>query len=728
MGLRHKLVLFTAFLLGAPAASAQQWQIVTPRQILPVPSDGRTINFPNVNLVTGMKYRVHASGSVTVSSTKETSDACYYSQGFFQFSPLIVPVSLRVRYDGINENWFYTYYTASGFQKGYQSSHIYDATIPSSGVPLAFRFEDTQYGDNVGSILIDVARETPGIAIEKDTLDFGTVRVGLSKMIPDSIESYGIEGYKVDSYVVLGAMAAKFKVISQRIPPFTLTEATNEFLITYSPTGGGRDSAELHIFSSNGFGADKEKIIYLYGNGFNTKLAFTTDTLDFLVLRTGKTKTLPDSIINLNNLQVTITAITPETPGSPYSVTGGLMPIAAGSRTPISVTFSPSINGTYFETFDVRTDDGSVFHFYATGIAGVPVAQLQKDVLDFGKVILKQSNTLPDDFGNAPLPIGSAPLNVVSTFNSNPAEYIIAGNTGPKSYEPGHSETYQITFSPQVHIPLCANHDGHFTLNFDDGTSATITFKGCDHLPLDVKLTIDTMYYVGAGQEIDVTQRLLDLEDPLDSALTPVNSLSEKINFDSKLFDLVSVNKAFLINTNQWNLTSTPSTGSADISISSATAHFGPGGSLLTLRFRAHSDAIVGQFSYLVQNNISFGNPLEPFAFTDAGKITISDICTPVRLVTGDLTTSIEQNNPNPFNPATHIHYAIGRNSGGNSVPVRLTLYDQLGRFVAVLVDEPKMPGNYDYVFDGNAYSSGAYTYVFQAGDHVERKAMLLVK
>jgi hypothetical protein len=727
MGLRHKILLITAFLLGASGASAQQWQIVTPRQIMPVPPDGSTLVFPNVNLIAGMKYRVHASGSVIVSASKESADACYYSQGFFQFSPLIVPVSLRVRYDGINENWYYTYYTASGFQKGYQSSHIYDATIPSSGVPLAFRFKDSQYGDNVDSILIDVARETPGIAIEKDTLDFGTVRVGLSKMLPDSIESYGIEGYKVDSYTVLGPLAAKFKVIS-RIPPFTLTEATNEFLITYSPTGGGRDSAELHIFSSNGFGADKEKIIYLYGNGFNTKLAFTTDTLDFGVLRTGKTKTLPDSIINLNNLQVTITAITPETPGSAYSVTGGLAPIAAGSRTPLSVTFSPIKDGTYFEKFDVTTDDGSVFHFYATGIAGVPVAQLQKDILDFGKVILKQSKTLPDDFGNAPLPIGTAPLNVVSTFNSNPAEYLIGGNTGVKSYEPGHSETYQITFTPQVHIPLCANHDGYFTLTFDDGTSKTITFKGCDHSPLDVKLTIDSMYYVGAGEELDVTQRLLDIEDPLDSALTPVNSLSERINYDSKLFDLVSVNKASLISTNQWTLSSTPSVGSVDVSISSATAHFGPAGPLLTVRFRAHSDATVGQFSYLVQNNISFSNPLEPFAFTDAGKITISDICTPVRLVSGDLATSVEQNNPNPFNPVTHIHYAIGKNSGGNSVPVRLSLYDQLGRFVAALIDEPKMPGTYDYVFDGNAYSSGAYTYVFQGGDHIERKTMLLVK
>ena len=62
------------------------------------------------------------------------------------------------------------------------------------------------------------------------------------------------------------------------------------------------------------------------------------------------------------------------------------------------------------------------------------------------------------------------------------------------------------------------------------------------------------------------------------------------------------------------------------------------------------------------------------------------------------------------------------------AINVRITLYDPLGRFAAELVNEPKTPGSYDYQFDGSAYASGAYMYVFQAGDHVERKTMLLVK
>jgi hypothetical protein len=68
----------------------------------------------------------------------------------------------------------------------------------------------------------------------------------------------------------------------------------------------------------------------------------------------------------------------------------------------------------------------------------------------------------------------------------------------------------------------------------------------------------------------------------------------------------------------------------------------------------------------------------------------------------------LHQNYPNPFNPGTQIEYTVGgvkgqgsgvrgRTSGQSSVVsiVRLTVYDLLGRKVAVLVDEPQAPGDY---------------------------------
>ena len=173
MSVRYALLVLALFLFRASSASAQPWQIVTPRQVLPVPSDGSTVNFPNVNLIAGMKYRVHATQRVIVSNSGEIADACYYIN-LFPFSPSVIPVSLKARNSPGNEDWFYNFWKASGFQGGsYQSSHVYDASIGSLGVPLSFRFFDradspsNYYSDNSGNILIDVARETPGIALKK---------------------------------------------------------------------------------------------------------------------------------------------------------------------------------------------------------------------------------------------------------------------------------------------------------------------------------------------------------------------------------------------------------------------------------------------------------------------------------------------------------------------------------------------------------------------------------
>lgn len=108
------------------------------------------------------------------------------------------------------------------------------------------------------------------------------------------------------------------------------------------------------------------------------------------------------------------------------------------------------------------------------------------------------------------------------------------------------------------------------------------------------------------------------------------------------------------------------------------------------------------------------------------------------------------QNYPNPFNPTTVITYSVpapaereltsgGRISG--LCYVRLSVYDLLGREVAVLVDERKSPGSYDVSFSPGAggvpsLSGGVYFYRLQtrstedgqASDLIRTRRMLLLK
>lgn len=83
----------------------------------------------------------------------------------------------------------------------------------------------------------------------------------------------------------------------------------------------------------------------------------------------------------------------------------------------------------------------------------------------------------------------------------------------------------------------------------------------------------------------------------------------------------------------------------------------------------------------------------------------------------------LQQNYPNPFNPSTTIKFSIP-----HSQFVTLKVYDLLGREVTTLVNEEKLPGNYEVKFDGGNLSNGVYFYRLKAGDYMFVKKFILMK
>lgn len=72
----------------------------------------------------------------------------------------------------------------------------------------------------------------------------------------------------------------------------------------------------------------------------------------------------------------------------------------------------------------------------------------------------------------------------------------------------------------------------------------------------------------------------------------------------------------------------------------------------------------------------------------------------------------LHQNYPNPFNPSTIISYVIP--SGSH---IKLTVYDNLGRTVQVLVDEYQSEGRHSVTFSTYSMASGIYYYRLIARD-----------
>jgi N-acetylmuramoyl-L-alanine amidase len=90
---------------------------------------------------------------------------------------------------------------------------------------------------------------------------------------------------------------------------------------------------------------------------------------------------------------------------------------------------------------------------------------------------------------------------------------------------------------------------------------------------------------------------------------------------------------------------------------------------------------------------------------------------------------SLGQNYPNPFNAETAIEYQIS----GQSQPVRLEIFDILGKRVRVLVDEKQTAGQYRIAWDGRddrgqEVASGIYLYKMMVGSFAESKRMVLLR
>jgi hypothetical protein len=125
----------------------------------------------------------------------------------------------------------------------------------------------------------------------------------------------------------------------------------------------------------------------------------------------------------------------------------------------------------------------------------------------------------------------------------------------------------------------------------------------------------------------------------------------------------------------------------------------------------------------------------DDFSFDDVSLVKVVSLSeTAVEPETPPPSFHLQQNYPNPFNPTTKIGYGVVNspstmvNQGAGAGWVRLTVYDLLGREVAVLVNEEKQPGFYEVTFDAGRLASGVYLYRLVAGTAVETHKMIVLK
>lgn len=91
-----------------------------------------------------------------------------------------------------------------------------------------------------------------------------------------------------------------------------------------------------------------------------------------------------------------------------------------------------------------------------------------------------------------------------------------------------------------------------------------------------------------------------------------------------------------------------------------------------------------------------------------------------------DLTLS--QNYPNPFNPTTAIKFTVPNTGSYSNTPLRLVVYDILGREIKTLLNKAMLPGTYEINFNASGLPSGVYIYSLKSGTSTLSRKMLLLK
>lgn len=84
---------------------------------------------------------------------------------------------------------------------------------------------------------------------------------------------------------------------------------------------------------------------------------------------------------------------------------------------------------------------------------------------------------------------------------------------------------------------------------------------------------------------------------------------------------------------------------------------------------------------------------------------------------------ALKSNYPNPFNPVTVIPFSLDRHG-----PVRLSVYDLLGRTVALLVDGSLEAGAHQVRFDASDLAGGMYLHRLESSGRVLTGTMMLVR
>lgn len=279
------------------------------------------------------------------------------------------------------------------------------------------------------------------IAISSSSLNFGTVGVGGSKTMPETLSNPSTSTITVSQ---ASATGSGFSIKGLALPVSLSPNQQVAFTVVFAPKAAGSATGSLTIVSD---AANSPLGVALSGTvSAPGTLAANPSSLAFGNVQAGGTANLPETLTNTGGASLTISQA--NVTGTAFSISGLSLPVTLDPNQSVTftATFSPTGAGPASETLTVVSDasDPSL----GIGLSGTGTAASQLSVspasLDFGTVSVGSSSAL-----NASLSATGGAV-TVSSASANSSEFVLSGISLPLTIQAGQSAPFTVTFTPNA--------------------------------------------------------------------------------------------------------------------------------------------------------------------------------------------------------------------------------------------------------------------------------------
>jgi len=288
------------------------------------------------------------------------------------------------------------------------------------------------------------------LVISQTQLDFGTVTVGSSKTLADTVSNPTTSTITVTQASV---SASGFQNSSPAFPATLNPGESFTLRVIFHPAVPGAQTGTISLLRQSLSGQSANTRLVASGMAVSPTpaghLTASSSSLNFGNVQVGSTRSLSETITNSGGMDVTISQATPA--GAGFSLNGLGLPVtlSPGQTAMLTVNFAPLSSGSLAGNLRLVSDAGNPaldIALFGIGVtpAGTPaVLAANPSSLSFGNVGAASSKTLSQTLTNS----GGSAL-TISQIAPSGTGFSFTGINPPVTLSAGQSFTFNVAFTP----------------------------------------------------------------------------------------------------------------------------------------------------------------------------------------------------------------------------------------------------------------------------------------